>query len=351
MNDLEYYFEDTEEVEQVLLEGLQPGQTVSAVRVLTELEDQDAQTLQALLDALTENRIALDVSALPKPAGQGTSTQRLHLEETLVKDGNLMEGLEPGDPLRLYLEEIAALPVFGDPETVAQKLGNGDEGMEYRLADMMFGRVIETAKEYVGRGVLLQDLIQEASLGLWQAIQAYKETDKTESFVSCCDWWLRQYLAEAVTVQAKVAGVGEKLYRAAEDYRSVDERLLTELGRNPTLEEMAEGLHMSVEETAAVADMLDNARLMQKVKAPEEKPLPEEEDQAVEDTAYFRMRQRVSELLSGVSEDDARLLSLRYGLDGEMPMSPVQVAQRMGITPEEVINREAVALSQLRQQN
>lgn len=351
MNDLEYCFEDIEEIEQVLMEGLGPGQSLSAVRVLTETEGQDEETLKALLDALTKKRIALDVSALPKPTGQGPSAQRLRLEEKLVKDGNLLHGLEPGDPLRLYLEEIAGLPVFGDPDAVAMKLGNGDESMEYRLADLMFSRVIEVSKEYVGRGVLLQDLIQEASLGLWHAIQIYKTGDKTESFTSCCDWWLRQYLAEVVTVQAKIAGVGEKLYRAAEDYRSVDERLLTELGRNPTLEEMAEGLHMSVEETAAVAEMLENARLMQRVKAPEEKPLPEEEDQAVEDTAYFRMRQRVSELLSGVSEADAKLLSLRYGLEGGLPMDPQQVAQKMGITPEEVINREAVALSKLRQQN
>ena len=351
MNDLEYYFDDIEGDEQVIMEGLEPGQTVSAVRVLAEAEGQDEETLKALLDAMTENRISLDVSGLPKPAAQGSSAQRLRLEEKLVKSGYLLEGLEAGDPLRLYLEEIAAIPAFGDPDTVASKLGNGDESMEYRLADLMFGRVIELAKEYVGRGVLLQDLIQEASLGLWQAIQTYKAGDKEEKFTVCCDWWLRQYLAEAVIVQAKVDGVGEKLYRAVEDYRSVDERLLTELGRNPTVEEMAEGLHMSVEETAAVAEMLENARLMQRVKAPEEKPLPEEEDQAVEDTAYFRMRQRVSELLSGVSEADAKLLSLRYGLEGGMPMDPVQVANRLGITPEEVINREAVALSKLRQQN
>ena len=257
------------------------------------------------------------------------------------------------DSMQQFLQDIRRYPRLSpDAERqLAMACAEGDADAIKQMVVSNLQLVVSIAKEYVGRGVLLQDLIQEASLGLWQAIQTYKETDKTESFVSCCDWWLRQYLAEAVTVQAKVAGVGEKLYRAAEDYRSVDERLLMELGRNPTLEEMAEGLHMSVEETAAVAEMLDNARLMQKVKAPEEKPLPEEEDQAVEDTAYFRMRQRVSELLSGVSEDDARLLSLRYGLDGEMPMSPVQVAQRMGITPEEVINREAVALSQLRQQN
>ena len=350
MNDQEFYFEDLAE-DPVLLEGLQPGQSFSAVQLLAELEDQDEETLKSLLDAMTENRITLDVSTLPKAHGPSESAQRLRLEEKLVASGDVMNGLEPGDPLRLYLEEIASLPVSGDPQTLAEQLDNGDESLAYRLADMMFSRVIELAEEYVGRGVLLLDLIQEASLGLWQAIQTYRTQPQTERFTDLCDWWLRQYLAEAVTVQAKVNGLGEKLYRAAEDYRSVDERLLTELGRNPTLEEMAEGLHMSPEETAAVAEMLQNARSLQRAKAPEEKPLPEEEDQAVEDTAYFQMRQRISELLSGVSREDAELLSLRYGLEGGLPMDPRQVAQKLGITPEDVINREAAALSKLRQRN
>lgn len=351
MNDLEYYFEDEGQDEQVILADLQPGQTLSAVRLLTELEDSDEETLKAVLDTLTDNHITLDVTALPRAPGLGESAKRLQLEEKLVKSGGLMEGLAQGDPLRLYLEEIAAIPVVGDPEVFAQQLSDSDEHTAYMLADLMFSRVVELAQEYVGRGVLLQDLIQEASLGLWQSIQTYKEGDRTEPFCTHCDWWLRQYLAEAVTVQAKVTGVGEKLYRAAQDYRAVDEKLLTELGRNPTLEEMAEGLHMSVEETAAVAEMLENAKLLQQARAPEQKALPEEEDQAVEDTAYFQMRQRIGELLSSLSGEDAQLLTLRYGLEGGLPMDPKQVGQRLGITAEEVINREAAALSKLRQQN
>ncbi len=339
MNELDITFDD--------VPTLQPGQTLSALTLLAQYEDADEETLAAALEEMAQKGIALDVTSLPKGPGVGEAAARLALEERLVRKGDLLQQLPETDPLRLYLEEIAALPVSGDPELLAQQLTDGKEETAHRLAEAMFGTVVETAKTYVGRGVLLLDLIQEASMGLWQSIQTFSEG----AFLSHCEWWLHQYLAAAVTLQAKASGVGQKLYRAVEDYRSVDEKLLTELGRNPTLEEMAEGLHMGVEETAAVAEMLENARSLRRAKAPEEKPLPEEEDQAVEDTAYFQMRQRIAELLSDLPAQDVQLLTLRYGLEGGLPMDPKQVGARLGLTEEEVVNREAAALSKLRQHN
>ena len=158
-------------------------------------------------------------------------------------------------------------------------------------------------------------------------------------------------MVKAIVMQAHGAGVGQKLRQAVEDYRSVDEKLLAELGRNPTVEELAEGLHMSVQETQAVSQMLENARVLQRAKKPEPEELPQEEDQAVEDTAYFQMRQRITELLSGLSPQDAKLLSLRYGLEGGLPMKPEQVGSQLGLTVQPVNEREAAALAKLRQQN
>ena len=97
--------------------------------------------------------------------------------------------------------------------------------------------------------------------------------------------------------------------------------------------------------------MLENAKLLRRVKAPTQEALPQEEDQAVEDTAYFQMRQRIQGLLSALSEEDAKLLTLRYGLEGGIPMKPEQVARQLGITAQEVAAREAAALSKLRTNN
>lgn len=344
MNELDFSFEQTPW--ELTLERLQPDSSISAVRFLTLLEGADEPEVEAAFQDLEEQHIALDIGDLPKDPGSGATAVRLRQEQQLVQSGRLLQGLEENDPLRLYLEEVAATPVAGDPAVLAQSYLDGDELVAPRLVNLMLSRVIGSAKAAVGRGVLLLDLIQEGSLGLWQGIMCYAGGD----FEAHADWWIRQYIARAVTLQARSGGVGQKMRQAVEDYRTVDEHLLTELGRNPTLEEIAEMLHMSVQETAVVAQMLESARMLQHARKPEPEELPQEEEQAVEDTAYFQMRQRITDLFSGLSAQDAQLLTLRYGLEGGLPMNPQQVGEKLGLTADEVVDREAAALALLRQE-
>lgn len=345
MNNLDFTFENSP-WEQMLVQ-LPVGDTLSAAHFLTLLEGENEQTVEEAVATLEEKQITLDISDLPKLPDTGADAARLRMEAQLAQTGNLIEGLEENDPLRLYLAEVAQTPATQDPAQLAEKLAAGDRGVVKSLLDAMLEDVISIAKGYTGRGVLLLDLIQEANLGLWQAIQTYSGGD----FNAYCQWWCRQYLAQAVTLQARQSGVGQKMRQALEDYRNVDEKLLTELGRNPTVEEIAEGLHMSVEETAVVAQMLESARTLQRAKKPESAALPQEEDQAVEDTAYFQMRQRIMELLSVLPKSDAKLLTLRYGLEGGLPMDAQQVARQLNLTVQEVNDAEAAALAKLRQQN
>ena len=240
---------------ELALENLKPGAMLSAVRFLALMEGEDEATVEETLLALEEKHILLDVSDLPKTGGVGEAAVRLCREEQLVKSNSLVQSLEETDPLRLYLEELAQVPAFGDVEVLAQQLLEGDKSVVEQLTNLMLSKVLERAYEMVGRGVLLLDLIQEGSLGLWQAILNYQGGD----FEAHCDWHIRWDLARVVTMQARNNGVGQKMRQTLEDYRSVDERLLSELGRNPTLEEIAEELHMTVEEAAVVANMLDAA--------------------------------------------------------------------------------------------
>ena len=214
-----------------------------------------------------------------------------------------------------------------------------------QLTNLGLSRVIELACQHTGYGVLLLDLIQEGSLGLWQAIQNYGYGDYTAHR----DKWILFYMAKAIVLQARNRGVGQKLRTAMEDYRAVDERLLGDLGRNATVSEIAEELHLTLEETEAVRRMLENARQMQKDRPQEEEPEPTEDDeQAVENTALFQMRTRIADLLSGLSEQDQSLLTMRFGLEGGLPMSAEEVGRKLGLTPDEVTAREAAALSKLR---
>ena len=193
--------------------------------------------------------------------------------------------------------------------------------------------------------MLLLDLIQEGSLGLWQAICNYHYGD----YAAHRDKWIRFYMARAITLQARASGVGQKLRTALEDYRAVDERLLSDLGRNPTLEEIAEELHISVSEAESVRRMLENARMMQKARPNETEPEPTPDDeQAVENTALFQMRARIAEMLSGLNDQDQQLLTLRFGLEGGLPLSTEETGRKLGLTPDEVVAREAAALAKLR---
>lgn len=335
MNDLEFSFEP--DPWEVFRMSLTMGDTVSASQILTLLEGEEAQALEDALQELETACVQLDVSDLPKSNGTGDAAVRLKQETQLVREGLNPEALEPNDPLRLYLEEVAAVPVCGDEQILAQTGGSPEQ-----LTNLGLSRVIQLAQEYVGHGVFLMDLIQEGSLGLWQAIGCYRDGE----YAAHRDRWIRFYLARAVILQAHSSGIGQKMRRAMEDYRQVDERLLGELGRNPTLEEIAEELHMTVEEAQTVRKMMENARMLDKAIRPEEEE--QEVEQAVEETALFQMRQRIGDLLSGLEEIDAKLLNLRFGLEGGKPASPEETGRLLGMTAQEVVAREAAALTKLR---
>lgn len=325
----------------------QMGDKVSAVQLLTLLEGEDEQAVEEALQALETACMELDVEGLPVFNG-GEAALRLRKEQQLVHNGLNPESMETGDPLRLYLEEVAAMNLFGDEQALAEKAAKGDDLAREVLTELGLKRVIDLAAEQVGRGVLLLDLIQEGSLGLWQAVGSYSYGD----YAAQRDRWIRFYLAKAITLQARACGVGQKMRTALEDYRAVDERLLGDLGRNPTLEEIALELHMTVEEAENVRKTLESARLLAQAKEPtivqeEEK---EAQEQSVEDTAYFQMRQRIAELLSGLSPEDAQILTLRFGLEGGLPLSPEETGRRLGMTPDEVVSREGAALGMLRNQ-
>jgi len=342
MMDLMFTFEQSPWEVFLKTKGLHD--TVSAGELLTLLEGEDDQALEDAFLQLEEGCMELSVWDLPKAQAAGEAALRLRREAELTE--LRPELFEEDDPLRLYLEEVAAIPVCGDEQLLAERAAAGDEQAMERLTNLGLSRVIELAREHVSYGVLLLDLIQEGSLGLWQGISSYRRGD----YALWRDRHIRFALAKAVTAQARVMGAGQRMRSALEDYRQVDERLLSELGRNPTLEEVALELHMSVEAAYTVKKMLDDAYLLAQTKGKSQEEEEEDPDaeQAVEDTALFRMRQRISELLSDLSPGDAKLLTLRFGLEGGMPMTPAQAGEKLGLTPEEVVAKEAAALALLR---
>ena len=329
------------------LENLHAGDEMNMLSLMSLLEEEDEEIVQEALDALAQKGVALSIRDLPNLPVGGNMALRLREEAQLVESGKLLTGLPENDPLRLYLEELAATPAAGDVELLTQQYLEGDEDAAQKLVTLSLSRVVELASELAGKNVLLLDLIQEGSMGLWQSILCYTGG----AFEAHRDWWIRQALYRAIFLQARSGDLGQKLRMGLEDYRDMDQKLLAELGRNPTLEEIAEAMHVTAEEAAVYRDMLNMAKVRRQVdEAMEEKEPEPEDEQAVEDTAYFQMRQRITELLSTLNEADAKLLSLRFGLEGGMPMSPEDAGRKLGMTAQEVVKREANALAKLRQQ-
>ena len=323
--------------------------SIDAQKFLALLENEDEGFLEEAFCQLCDRGIRLDIAGLPKVAGVGEAAVRLRREEQLAKSGRLIQDLEDTDPLKLYLQEIAGVPACGDLHILSEELKEepDDTTLQQQILNLCLSRVFELACKHTGYGVLLLDLIQEGSMGLWQSLSRYDGGD----FEDFRDRQICQSMAYVITLQARNQGVGQKMRQALEDYRSVDERLLTELGRNPTREEIAEALHMSVAQTEIIESMLQTARDMHRAKAEQEpKEAEPEEEQAVEDTAYFQARQRIQELLSGLDEKAQKLLTLRFGLEGGLPKSPEETGKLLGLTPEEVVAAEAAALLKLREQ-
>ena len=334
------------------LEGLGVSDTLSAAKLLTLTDGVSDDVMEELFDHLHGVIAGFDLSDFPRSM-TGEAARRLREEEQLVSSGKLLSGLEANDPLRLYLDELAGIPVAGDIDVLAQELSEVnreegfDEGLSARILNLCLSRVVEIAKEHVGYGVLLLDLIQEGSLGLWTDLENYIGPDSFEQFR---DWSIRTAMQKAIIRQARASGLGQKMRQAVEDYRMVDERLLSELGRNPTLDEIAEAMHMTVSETEAVRKFLDNARLVGKAhesKEPDEE-MPED-TQAVEDTAYYQTRERVDSLMSGISELEHKVVTMRYGLDGRAPLTAREVGEKLDLTVAEVVELETSALSKMRQ--
>ncbi len=343
MNDM-FFFERPQW--ELLLDTVEPGGELSAIRFLTALESEDEMAVEEAFEALLKKRIALDISRLPLDYGTGELEKQLRREEKLVRSGGLPWELEETDPLRLYLEELARTPAQGDPAVLSQQLLQGDEGAGQKLASLYLHRTVDIAKEYTGRGILLLDLMQEASLGLWQGILQFAGGDLDAHI----DWWIRQSIHRVILQQARENGVVRNMQRQMESYRQADRHLLTALGRNATVEEIALELGINAEQADVIRDMILNASQMEKVKQPP-KADEAEEQQAVEDTAYFQSRQRIAELLSALSQEEVQVLTLRFGLEGGVPATPEAVAAKLGLTSGEVIALEAAALAKLRNES
>ena len=330
---------------EAYLRSCKNGSVISGWNLISMLEDEEDDAVEDAFSILTVKKLQLDLSGLPQMSAGSNTAQRLQQEREYVTGGLKTALMEETDPLRLYLEEIAAAPACGDEKLLAEQLSSGDQRAAQRLTELGLSRVVEIAAEYAGQAVLLLDLIQEGNIGLWEAISGYRGGD----YAAQRDEAIRSSVLKAIVLQARSNGISQKMKKALQDYRAADQYLLTKLGRNPGLEEIAQEMHISLEQAQTIEKTMADILLLQKAEklaAPKEETA--EDELPVEDTAYFQMRQRISEMLSVLDEQEARILTMRFGLEKGLPMSTEEVAKALGITTAAVTACETAALSKLR---
>lgn len=330
---------------EAYLRSCKNGSVISGWNLISMLEDEEDDAVEDAFSILTVKKLQLDLGGLPQMSAGSNTAQRLQQEREYVTGGLKTALMEETDPLRLYLEEIAAAPACGDEKLLAEQLSSGDQRAAQRLTELGLSRVVEIAAEYAGQAVLLLDLIQEGNIGLWEAISGYRGGD----YAAQRDEAIRSSVLKAIVLQARSNGISQKMKKALQDYRAADQHLLTKLGRNPGLEEIAQEMHISLEQAQTIEKTMADILLLQKAEklaAPKEETA--EDELPVEDTAYFQMRQRISEMMSVLDEQEARILTMRFGLEKGLPMSAEEVAKALGITTAAVTACETAALSKLR---
>jgi RNA polymerase primary sigma factor len=254
-----------------------------------------------------------------------------------------------------YLKEISGYPLIDREEEVrlAQHIRKGDaEGLD-KLVRSNLRFVVSVAKKYQNQGVPLSDLINEGNLGLIRAAHKFDET-KGIKFISYAVWWIRQAVLQALAEQSRIVRVPLNRAGALHRIGRRSSTLLQELGREPTVEEIATDLDISQEEVERTLAISQSSLSLDAPIAPNEDNrlldyLPDQYSPAPEDEAYqHALENTIEEALATLKEREAKIIGLYFGLDDQEPMTLEEIGSLLGVTRERVRQIKEKALLRLR---
>jgi RNA polymerase primary sigma factor len=275
-------------------------------------------------------------------------------EKLLEAFGPAHRATAPPGSLDQYLREISAYPLIDRNEegVLARKIRRGDRPSLEKLVNSNLRFVVSIAKKYQNQGVALADLINEGNLGLIRAAEKFDET-RGVKFISYAVWWIRQAILQALAEQSRIVRV--PLNRAGELHRigKRSSALVQELGREPTVGELAEGLEVNAEElyktmSIAMAHLSLDAPLVPGEDNKLLDYLPDEKTGPEQEAFEKALKNNVELALSSLKPREARILRLYYGLDGEEAMTLEEIGQQLGVTRERVRQIKERALARLR---
>ena len=308
-----------------------------------EQVDKLYETLEGLNVEIVENYAQNIEIDFPLPAEE-------ELESALSA-----EGISIDDPVKVYLKEIGRVALLSSDEEVelAIRMANGDPYARKRLSEANLRLVVSIAKRYVGRGMQFLDLIQEGNLGLIKAVEKFDYT-KGFKFSTYATWWIRQAITRAIADQARTIRIPVHMVETINKVKKVSSQLLHKNGHEPTAEEIAKEIDMSVDKVREIMRVAQEPVSL-------ETPIGEEEDSHLGDfipdddapapadaASHILLKEQLSEVLHTLTPREEKVLRLRFGLEDGRSRTLEEVGKEFNVTRERIRQIEAKALRKLR---
>ena len=280
---------------------------------------------------------------------ENPEAKEIDLEATISKN------IAVDDPVRMYLKEIGKVPLLTAQEEIdlAKRMEAGDEYAKQKLCEANLRLVVSIAKKYVGRGMLFLDLIQEGNLGLIKAVDKFDWT-KGYKFSTYATWWIRQAITRSIADQARTIRIPVHMVETINKLIRVSRQLLQEEGREPTPDEIAEEMGISVEKVREILKIAQEPVSL-------ETPIGEEEDSHLGDfipdddapapaeaAAFSMLKEQLVDVLGTLTEREQKVLKLRFGLEDGRARTLEEVGEKFDVTRERIRQIEAKALRKLR---
>ena len=309
--------------------------------------------------------------------------EEIEVSKEELEDLSVPEGINIDDHVKMYLKEIGKVNLLTPEEelSLAKRMADGETAKEQleeigenidedskkqidlliadgekakkSLAEANLRLVVSIAKRYVGRGMLFLDLIQEGNLGLIKAVDKFDYT-KGYKFSTYATWWIRQAITRAIADQARTIRIPVHMVETINKLVSVSRQLVQELGREPTPEELAKELNMPVDKVREISKISQEPVSLETPIGEEEDShlgdfIPDEDAPAPSEAASFvLLKEQLGAVLETLSEREAKVLRLRFGLDDGRARTLEEVGKEFDVTRERIRQIEAKALRKLR---